>query len=96
MALLKMAVWLLFCYKIIDLQQTDPILAALIADRMREIREAHNDTKEYVMHQTGLGISDYERRAKFPTLASISKFCKLYNIALEDFFRGIAYPKEVR
>jgi len=62
---------------------------------MREIREAHNDTKEYVMHQTGLGISDYERKAKSPTLSSISKFCELYNIALEDFFKGIVYPKEI-
>ena len=83
-----------FVANLSDLQQTDPILVALIAERMREIREAHNDTKEYVMHQTGLGISDYERKAKSPTLASISKFCKLYNITLEDFFRGIIYPKE--
>lgn len=77
------------------MQQTDPILVAIIAERMREIREAHNDTKEYVMHQTGLGISDYERKAKSPTLSSISKFCELYNIALEDFFKGIVYPKEI-
>lgn len=75
------------------MQPTDPILVALIAERMQEIREQHNDTKEYVMHKTGLGISDYERKAKFPTLASISKFCKLYDMALEDFFSGIKYPK---
>ena len=80
--------------KIYDLHPTDPILIALIAERMQTIRELHNDTKEYVMHKAGLGISDYERKAKFPTLASISKFCKLYNIALEDFFSGIKYPKE--
>ena len=66
----------------------------LIAKRLREIRESHNDTKEYVMHKTGLGISDYERKAKSPTLASIAKFCKLYDLSLEDFFSGMTYPKE--
>lgn len=64
-----------------DCSQPDPILVALIAERMQEIREQHNDTKEYVMHKTGLGISDYERKAKFPILTSISKFCKLYNMS---------------
>lgn len=82
----------LFCQKIIEVQPTDPILIELIARRLQEIREQHNDTKEYVMHKTGLGISDYERKAKFPTLTSISKFCELYNISLEDFFAGIKYP----
>ena len=95
MMLLKLSCNLLFCQKILDLQPTDPILVAVIAERMQEIREQHGDTKEYVMHKTGLGISDYERKAKFPTLTSISKFCKLYNITLEDFFSGIKYPQNV-
>ena len=76
------------------MQQTDPILIALIAKRLQEIREQHKHTKEFVLHETGLGISDYERKTKFPTLTSIAKFCKLYNMSLEDFFKGIAYPKE--
>ena len=76
------------------MQQTDPILVDLIANRLREIRERHNHTKEYVLHETGLGISDYERKTKFPTLASIAKFCKLYHISLEEFFSGIIYPKK--
>lgn len=84
----------MLCKKITYLQPTDPILTDLIAKRLREIREMHDDTKEYVMHKTGLGISDYERKAKFPTLASITKFCKLYDLSLDEFFRGINYPKE--
>lgn len=83
----------LFLPKIQDLQPTDPILVELIAHRLREIREAHSNTKEYVMHRTGLGISDYERRAKFPTLTSITRFCRLYDISLEEFFRGIDFPR---
>ncbi len=76
------------------MQKTDPILAEVIAKRLQEIREAHKSTKEYVLHRTGLGISDYERKVKFPTLASIAKFCKLYNLSLDEFFDGIEYPKE--
>ena len=76
------------------MQQTDPILIDLIAKRLQEIRNRHKHTKEFVLHETGLGISDYERKAKFPTLTSIAKFCKLYNISLGEFFEGITYPKE--
>ena len=76
------------------MQPTDPILVDYVAKRLQEIREQHNNTKEFVMHETGLGISDYERKAKFPTLQSIAKFCKLYDMSLEEFFIGITYPKE--
>lgn len=85
-----------FLSKILILQPTNPILTGLIADRLKEIREQHNDTKEFVLHETGLGISDYERKAKVPTIESIAKFCKLYNMSLEDFFAGIIYPKETK
>lgn len=76
------------------MQPTDPKLVECVAKRLQEIRELHQHTKEYVLHETGLGISDYERKVKFPTLSSIAKFCKLYNISLEKFFAGITYPEE--
>lgn len=76
------------------MRPTNPILVDLVAKRLTEIREQHKHTKEYVLHNTGLGISDYENKAKFPTLESIAKFCKFYNISLEEFFAGIIYPKE--
>ena len=76
------------------MRPTDPILVDFVAIRLQEIRERHNHTKEYVLHETGLGISDYERKAKFPTIESVAKFCKLYNMSLEEFFEGITYPKE--
>lgn len=79
--------------KISRMQPADPILMDLIAKRLNEIRKSHGDTKEYVLHQTGLGISDYERKAKFPTLTSIAKFCKLYDLSLDEFFKGMDYPK---
>ena len=73
---------------------TNPILVGLIARRLTEIREQHNHTKEYVMHKTHLSISHYENELKFPSLESIAKFCKFYNISLEKFFAGITYPEE--
>ena len=76
------------------MRPTDPILVDFVAKRLQEIRERHNHTKEYVLHETGLGISDYERKAKFPTIESVAKFCKLYNMSLEEFFEGITYTKE--
>lgn len=77
-----------------QLQPTDPILVDKVARRMQEIREQHQHTKEFVMHKTGLNISDYENIIRFPSLGSISKFCKFYHISLEEFFAGMEYPKE--
>lgn len=70
------------------MKPTNPILVDLIARRLTEIREQHNHTKEYVLHNTGLGISGYENKVRFPSLESIAKFCKFYNISLEKFFAG--------
>lgn len=46
------------------------------------------------MHNTHLSISHYENQLKFPSLESIARFCKFYNISLEKFFAGITYPEE--
>ena len=69
-------------------------MVGLIARRLQEIREQHKHTKEFVMHNTHLGISHYENELKFPSLESIAKFCKFYDMSLEEFFSGMTYPKE--
>ena len=46
--------------------------------------------KWYVVHT----YSGYENKVRFPSLESIAKFCKFYNISLEKFFAGITYPEE--
>ncbi len=61
---------------------------------MREIREQHNHTQEYLSNNTRLKIWDYESEQKFPSLESIAKFCKFYNITLVEFFTPINYPTE--
>ena len=60
---------------------------------MREIREQHDHTQEYLSNNTHLKIWDYESEQNFPSLGSISKFCEFYDISLEDFFAGMTYPK---
>lgn len=74
------------------MQLTDPILVGLIANRLCEVRENHGHTKEYVLHATGLNISDYERKVKSPTTSSLAKFCALYHMTLAEFFAPIDYP----
>ena len=60
---------------------------------MREIREQHDHTQEYLSNNTHLKIWDYDSEQKFRSLGSISKFCEFYDISLEDFFAGMTYPK---
>ncbi len=60
---------------------------------MREIREMHNHTQEYLIENTHLHISHYENRQKFPSLETLTLFCKFYNISLHEFFGTSDYPK---
>lgn len=61
---------------------------------MREIREAHNHTQEYVINNTHLRIWHYEAGRNFPTLQSIKEFCDFYNISLKTFFGDMTYPEK--
>lgn len=83
-----------FFVKNIELKPTNPILVSLISQRIREIRERHNHTQEYVSNNTRLNIWHYESQQQFPTLESITKFCKFYNISLKTFFGEMNYPEE--
>ncbi|MCX4282265.1 helix-turn-helix transcriptional regulator [Alistipes muris] len=60
---------------------------------MREIREQHNHTQEYLIENTRLHISHYENQQKFPSLETLSLFCEYYNISLHEFFKETDYPK---
>lgn len=83
-----------FFVKIIELNPTNPILVNLISQRIKEIREQHNHTQEYVTNNTHLNIWHYESQQQFPTLESITRFCKFYNISLKTFFGEMNYPEE--
>ncbi|WP_418164282.1 helix-turn-helix domain-containing protein, partial [Alistipes finegoldii] len=83
-----------FCkyYRILNLP--DHILLDLVACRMREIREQHNHTQEFLTENAHLHLSHYEHGRKLPTLGTIIKFCKYYNLSLKEFFGEMTYPKE--
>ena len=64
----------------------------MVIQRIKEIRESHGHTQEYVNHNTGLGIAHFESGLRFPTLDSILVFCRFYNFTLDEFFAPMAYP----
>ena len=66
----------------------------LVARRIRDIREQHGHTQEYLSNNTRLKVWDYESGQKFPSIESISKLCKFYDMSLEEFFSGMTYPKQ--
>lgn len=61
---------------------------------MREIRERHNHTQEYLIENTRLHISHYENRQKFPSLETLALFCSYYNISLCEFFAETSHPQK--
>lgn len=81
-----------FFEKNIRLQRKDKILRELVALRMREIRERHGHTQEFLIENTRLHISHYENQQKFPSLETLTLFCKYYNLTLDEFFAPIEYP----
>ena len=83
-----------FCKNYTILKLPDQILLDLIARRMREIREHHHHTQEYLAENAHLHLSHYEHGRKLPTLGSIVKFCRYYNLSLNEFFGEMTYPKE--
>lgn len=66
----------------------------LVAGRMRQLRDEHNYTQEYLIDHTRLDIAHYEAGQSFPSLFSISILCKFYNITLDEFFAPMNYPSK--
>ena len=64
----------------------------MVSLRMREIREQHGHTQEFLIENTHLHISHYENQQKFPSLETLSRFCQYYNISLDEFFAPMGYP----
>lgn len=63
-----------------------------LAARMKEVREEHNHTQEFLIEKIHLSINSYEVGSKIPTLMSILKFCTFYNISIDEFFAPLDYP----
>lgn len=63
-----------------------------LAQRIKELREEHGHTQEYLIDGVHLAINSYETGSKIPTLMSILKICEFYNITLDEFFAPLNYP----
>ncbi len=63
-----------------------------IAQRIKELRNGHGHTQEYLIDRVHLSINSYETGSKIPTLMSILKICEFYKITLDEFFAPLNYP----
>lgn len=63
-----------------------------IAQRIKELREEHGHTQEYLIDKVHLSINSYEVGSKIPTLMSILKICEFYGVSLGEFFGPMNYP----
>lgn len=69
----------------------EPFVKKLIA-RMQQLRNERGYSQEYVIENTHLDISRYETGDSIPTLRSLLKLCKLYEITVSEFFAPLDYP----
>lgn len=92
---IKNVIRFIFLLKFISLQRKDKILRNLVAQRMREIREQHNHTQEYLINNTHLHIAHYESQEKFPSLETISIFCEFYKMTIKTFFESFDHPGKI-
>ena len=63
-----------------------------LARRIKELRNEHGHTQEYLIVKIHLTINCYETGSKIPTLMSLLKICEFYNITLDEFFAPMNYP----
>lgn len=70
----------------------DPALVEMIAHRIQQLREEYDHTQEFLIDKVGLGINRYAMLERVPTLMSLHKICKFYDITLAEFFASINYP----
>lgn len=93
--------FLLICPFFVDMKlkkpkYADQQLSALMIERIRELRNEHCHTQEYVIENTGVDVSHIENGRDTPSVASISRLCKLYGITLGEFFAPLDYPPKER
>lgn len=93
--------FLVICPFFVDMKQKKPKyadqqLSALMIERIRELRNVHCHTQEYVIENTGVDVSHIENGRDTPSVASISRLCKFYGITLGEFFAPLNYPPKER
>lgn len=64
----------------------DEVFVEKLSQRIREVRNTHAHTQENLIDNVHLGINKYEVGREVPTVMSILKICKHYNISVREFF----------
>lgn len=72
-----------------DRYYVDRDFAETIGRRIKELREEHGHTQEYLIDHIHLGINSYETGKRIPTVMSLLKICRFYDISLYEFFSPI-------
>ena len=67
----------------------DDKLIKQVAERIRELRKAHELTQDALREDTGLHIKNIESKGVNVTISSIAILCKYFEISLEEFFKGM-------
>ncbi|WP_242493105.1 MULTISPECIES: helix-turn-helix domain-containing protein [Alistipes] len=67
-------------------------LVEQIAQRIKDLRNKHGHTQEFLIEKIHLSINSYEAGTKIPTLMSLFKICEFYGIELSEFFATINCP----
>lgn len=78
------------------MKHTNDKLLRSIASRLKRLRTERGHTQEVVTDRTGVNVGLYEVGATNITIVLLSMLCDFYDVSLEEFFRGIDYPKEYR
>lgn len=66
-------------------------LAEKIALRIKELRDEHGHTQEFLIEKVHLDINRYEICDRIPTLMSLRKICAFYDITLAEFFMSMNF-----
>ena len=70
----------------------DKRFGELFIERMQQLRNERGLTQEALIENIHLDISRYETGDSVPSVQSILKICKFYNITLDEFFAPLNYP----
>lgn len=67
----------------------------MMIKRIKELRKLHNHSQEYVIENTGVDVSHIENGRDTPSVLSISRLCRFYNLTLDEFFAPFQYPPKI-
>ena len=71
---------------------TDALLSEMMIKRIKELRNNNHHSQEFVIENTGVDVSHIENGRDTPSVLSISRLCRFYEITLGEFFAPLNHP----